>query len=65
MRYLRQYDDDTLSPYSSHVSGELVNRKPLDISFIQKKHVGKRNGRQAGATKLGKSFLKKLDRLGL
>ena len=64
MRFFFHYEDDCLRPALSHTNGEMVNRKPLTVSFDQKSKTGRRNGRQANATRLGKLFIKKLERLG-
>lgn len=60
MRYFRFFDDHTLCPTNSHTQGELVGRKPLAVSFLQKPGIGKHNGRRAVATRMGQAFAKKL-----
>ena len=59
MRYFLNYHDDTMQPITCHRLGELVNRKPLSVSFLSKTNNGK-NGRQANATRLGREFAAKL-----
>ena len=60
MRFFYFYEDDCLHPALSHTNGELVNRRPLIVSFEQKSWTGRKNGRQASATRLGKAFAEKL-----
>lgn len=64
MRYFYNYRDDTMMGLSRHDSGELVNRKPVIMSFLlqPKRRV---NGKRAAATRKALTFLKKLEGLGL
>jgi hypothetical protein len=64
MRYFRHYDDDTLHERSNHWEGELVRRKAVVFSFA-KNRPKKTQGAQGAATRMGRGFLKKLERLGL
>lgn len=60
MKYFLLYDDRYLRPLASHTNGELVGRKPLNIWFGQKTGKGKKNGRTAAATRMGRLFAGKL-----
>lgn len=60
MKFFCFYDDSYLRPLASHTNGELVGRKPLTISFDQKTGKGKKNGKTAAATRMGRLFAEKL-----
>jgi hypothetical protein len=64
MRTFRHYEDDTLHERSNHWEGELVGRKPIVFSFLNNRPK-KTQGAQGAATRMGRDFLKKLERLGL
>jgi hypothetical protein len=64
MRYFRHYEDDMLRPLAHHWEGELIGRKAIVFSFL-KNRPRKHQGAQGAATRLGKEFIKKLERGGV
>lgn len=63
-RYFLSYFDDTLNGIYSHRSSDLINRRPVIMSFLLQKP-RRTNGRKGTATKLGQRFIGKLDQLGI
>ena len=56
------HKDGTMRHLETHWEGELVGRKPFLLHYRKPKSL---KSRQAASVKLGKSFLKKLERMGL
>lgn len=63
-RYFMSYFDDTLNGISHHQTGELINRKPVVFSFLNRKPKPQ-NGRLGASVRLGKALLGKLAALGI
>lgn len=63
-RYFMSYFDDTLNGIYHHQTGELVNRRPVVLSFLNQKPKPQ-NGRLGASVRLGKALLGKLGRLGI
>lgn len=60
MRYFRFYYDDMMNGCSNHGSADLVNRKPVIMSFMAVKPK-RSNGRKSAATKLAINFANNLE----
>lgn len=60
MRYYKAMFDDNLNGLFGHGSGELVNRKPVIMSFMAVKPK-RSNGRKSAATKLAVNFANNLE----
>lgn len=66
MRYYRYMADDNLNGLFNHRGSDLINRTPVVSRLAQLPRAKQMLvGRQASAVRLGKNFLKKLDRLGI
>lgn len=63
-RYFVHMFDDTLSRIYHHQTGELINRKPVIFTFLNKKPKPN-NGKRSASVRLGKALLGKLGRLGI
>lgn len=66
MRTYRWLFDDNMNGLFNHRGSDLINRAPVVSRLVQLPRAKQMLvGRQASAVKLGKNFLKKLDRLGI
>lgn len=62
MKYFTFYEDDSLRQLYFHESGELVGRKPLTLKLKQPRNT---NRRQAISVRMGKTFIKRLAKMGI
>lgn len=63
-RYFLNYEDDTLNGINNYRAGELVDRRPVILSFLNQKPK-RTNGRIGASVRLGKALLGKLKGLGI
>lgn len=63
-RYFIHMFDDTLNGVFHHSTSELINRKPVVFSFLNRKP-NPNNGKRGASVRLGKAFIGKLGMLGI